>query len=144
MSTMIIPMEKEHWPIVSDKIGLVAVEFTRGIVAIKEDGEIAGAVVFQNWAHSSAMVHIWVEYPMVIRGGLLEEACRYFFDACGCTVMIGMVVGDNPTAIKFNKHVGFKEVYRIKDGFKNGVDWIIMEARREDLRRWFNETEEVA
>jgi len=135
---------EHHWGIVQEKIGLFMSEDTRGIVAIEDDGTVSGSIVFQNWAYSSAMVHIWVENPMVIRRGLLSEACRYFFDVCGKTVMVGMTVADNYDALKFIAHVGFKEKYRIKDGFKEGVDWVLQEARREDLSRWIKSKEEVA
>jgi hypothetical protein len=52
--------------------------------------------------------------------------------------MIGLTPSNNTKSLKFNKKLGFVEVFRIEDGFDEGVDYVIQELRKENCR-WINE-----
>lgn len=138
MNIRFIPMVPEvDWPLVNDKIGTRWVEDTKGILAIDDkSGECVAGCILNNWTYSSVCVHQWIDNPLVLRHGFFEEICRYVFEVAGREVLIGLVPADNEKALKLNKHIGFKETHRVKDGFRRGVDTVIMEARYEDLYRW--------
>ena len=125
----------EAWEWVKARASPVRCEDTKGIVAWKEDGTIAAVVIMDSWAYNSVQVHLAIDDPMVLRHGLFEEAARHIHEVCDRDVIIGLVPADNAKAIKLNTHMGYREVYRVRDGYKKGVDYIIMELRRED-NRW--------
>ena len=107
-------------------------EDTRGIVAVQDDIPQAIAV-FDNWSFNSCMIHIWIESAFVLKHGFAEEVFKFAFSD-GRTLVIGITPSDNPKALKFIKHIGFVEVYRIKDGYKKGVDYVVTEMHKEKCR----------
>lgn len=130
-------LELYHWPIVQENLHAVLCEDTKGIVATTELGVILGAAVFDNWTRTAVGIHIWVASPLVIRHGFLNEICDYVFNTCDRKMMVGQTPANNQKAVKFNCHVGMKEVFRVKDGFDEGVDYIITRMDKKDCR-WLN------
>ncbi len=128
-----------HW--IQPRIHCQVCADTKGIVSVNERGEYDAACVFDAWSPNSVQAHICIENPWVIRHGFLREIADYVFNDCGRGIIIGPVPGDNTEALKFDKHIGFTEVGRIKDGFDHGVDYVILEMRREDCR-WLTEKED--
>jgi hypothetical protein len=49
-------------------------------------------------------------------------------------MVIGSTPSDNKKALKFIKHIGLKEVYRIPDAFNDGVDAVITMMKKDDCR----------
>ena len=138
MNIVFEPLTSEMWPEVQNEIKCIPMADTRGVVALESStGQIVAAGVADTFSHTGCQVHMWIKNPMVLRHGWLEEIFNYIFNTCNRSVIIGLVPGDNAKALKLNKHVGYEEVYRIKDGFNVGVDYVIMEMRREDCR-WIN------
>lgn len=106
----------------------------RGIIAMDtEVNRPVAAVLFDQWTHSAVVLHWWIDKPMVLRHGLFQEAAHYAFNVCEKTVVLGIMPSDSLPSLKLAKKLGFKETYRIKDGFKIGVDQVILEGRREDM-----------
>jgi RimJ/RimL family protein N-acetyltransferase len=108
-------------------------EDTRGIVA--EDGEIQAICVLDNWSANSCMIHIWINNPFVLKYGFAETIFEYVFGG-GRNKIIGLTPSDNPKALKFIKHIGFVEKYRIRDGYAVGVDFVLTEFTSEDFAKW--------
>lgn len=129
---------ERDWPHLAPIMQIKLCEDTKGILAVNDEGKVVAAVVFDSWSNTSVQAHIWIENVFAIRHGLLREAARYAFEEAGCLVMIGVVPGNNAKALKFDKHIGFTEVARIKDGFDVGVDYHILEMRKEDCP-WLRE-----
>ena len=95
---------------------------------------IVAAIVLDSWTANSCTAHIAIEDPLVLRHGFLELGCDFIFNHANRGVVIGLVPANNHKALKFDKHIGFKEVYRIKDGYAVDVDYVILEMRRESCR----------
>ncbi len=129
---------KRDWPMLTKHLPVLLCEDTQGIIAINGRGACVGACVMDSWSNTSVQVHIWIGNPMAIRHGFLHEIAEHVYVTCKRDVMIGIVPGDNAKALKFDKHIGFEEVARIKDGFNRGVDYVILEMRRENCR-WLKE-----
>ena len=129
----------EDWPFMIDGgAEPVVCSDTQGIVC-ELDGEVAAMVVMDSWSHNSVQVHMTIKNPMALRHGLLEEVSAHVHLVAGRGILIGLVPGDNEKALKLNKHLGYTEVHRIKDGFSVSVDTVIMELRAENnrwLQRW--------
>jgi hypothetical protein len=124
---------KNEWLWASSRAQCNFCEDTKGIVAYKDD-QIVGAVILDSWSHNSVSIHLTIEDPLILKNGFPEEVFNYVFNTCDRGIILGATPADNLKALKFNKHIGFKEVYRVKDGYKVGVDFVIFELRKEDCR----------
>ena len=106
---------------------------TKGITAFDEKGLPVAVCVFDSWSYNSCQIHIWIENAFVLRSGFAEEVFNFVFNS-GRTMIIGVTPADNDKALKFIKHMGFEEIFRIKDGYKIGVDYVVTEIRKENCR----------
>lgn len=126
------PHRHGHW--VKKIIKPLFTEDTRGIVAERKDGSPAGAVILDSWTENSVQGHLGAETPIVWKAGLHKEAFKYVFEIADRKVFLGLTPADKKAAIKFNLKVGFIEIARIKDGFSDGIDYILFEMRKENCR----------
>ena len=109
-------------------------EDTKGIIAWGDEGIPLAICVLDSWSYNSCQIHIWIESAFVLKHGFAEEVFNYVFNTCQRNMIIGVTPSDNPKALKFIKHIGFEELYRIKDGYKVGVDYVVTEIRKENCR----------
>ena len=106
--------------------------YIRCIANVTKDGKILGVVGFDSWNGASCQMHIAGEGNWLTRD-LIYAAFDYAFNVADLNVVLGFVPSTNAKALRFDKHVGFVEVSRIKDGTPEG-DLIILELRRENCR----------
>ena len=126
---------KRDWKWVTKVLPVRLCEDTKGIIAIDVETNAPIAVcVMDGWTYTSVQVHFAIMRKMVLRHGFLEEVADFVFNKCGKDLMIGLVPGNNELALKMDSHIGFTEAYRVKDGFDKGVDYCILELRKEDCR----------
>ena len=110
-------------------------EDTRGITAKDEAGEVQAVCVLDSWSYNSCNIHIWINNPFVLKHGFAEEVFNFVFsEQSGRTKIIGVTPADNLKAVKFIKNIGFKEIYRISDGYKVGVDYVVTEMNKDNCR----------
>lgn len=106
---------------------------TRGIVAYSGSGSIMGMVLFDNWTYNAVFGHIVVSNPMCLKhGGLITESMNFVFNTLGLQYLMGAVAATKEKAISFEKRIGFREVYRLKNGFQKNTDLIFMQMTREE------------
>ena len=123
------------WGWINQQVGILRVEDTCGIVGIDQDkNETVAACVMDNWTDNSVQCHFIVTNKMALRHGFLQECCDFVFNHMGRQYVYGMVPGDNEKALKLNKHIGFTEKMRLPNAFKDGVDYVVMELKREDCK----------
>lgn len=134
----IVKMNRELWYWFNEHLPILEVEDTCGLVALLDGKPVAGCV-FDNFTHTSVQVHLLILNPIALRGGFYEACGEFVFDHCGKHIVYGMVPGDNLRAIRFNRKMGWKEVFRIKGAFKEGVDYVIMELTKECYTRSLSE-----
>lgn len=106
----------------------------KGLTGIDASGNVVALVGFDGWTHGSVCLHSWIS-PGALTRAFLREVARYPFST-GRRVLIGKTPASNTRALRFNRHYGFEETYRIRDGFADGVDLIIQELRH-DKCRWY-------
>jgi RimJ/RimL family protein N-acetyltransferase len=104
----------------------------RGIVA-ESGGAIRGLVGFDRWTPNAVSMHVAVDSPAGCRG-LLRAAFGYAFLETGRTLVRGEVRASNVRALALDKHLGFREVYRVEGGWAPGEDLILLEMRRDECR----------
>ncbi len=121
------------WGWVLQQLSILRVEDTSGIMAIDEEtNSTVGAVVFDNWTPNSVQAHIIVTKVMLLRHGFLEETADYVFNVCDRKYMYGMVTSDNDNALRIDKRIGFTEVLRLPNAYDEGVDYVVMELKKEN------------
>ena len=123
------------WGWVNQQVGILQVEDTTGIMAIDTDtNTTVGACIMDNWTANSVQAHFMITDPMVLRHGFIEECFDYIFNHAGRRYIYGFVPGNNEKALKLNAHMGFTEILRLPDAFTDGVDYVVMQLRREDCK----------
>lgn len=100
-------------------------------IGLETDGRIVAVTGFDCWNGSSCCIHIAID------GRLTREYTNYVygyaFDVMKAKKLIGLVSSANEKALKFDKHSGFVEEGRIKDGYPDG-DTIILTMTREQCK----------
>lgn len=127
------PLREAGWKWLEERAKPVRCEDTTGVMALRGK-EIIAAVAFDSWTENSCLAHIAIKDPFVLRHGLLELVFDFAFHHAGRGVVYGMTPADNQKALRFNKKIGFQELYRLRDGYKAGVDYVLQEMRRETCR----------
>ena len=134
---MITALGPKQWDELVRTLPLVRQEDTRGVASIDPDtGELWGAVVCEDWTVTAVSCHIVILKPRAFRDGLHRELTEYVFNQAGRIKIMGLVPADNEAALKLNKHLGFKELFRIEEGYDWGIDYVVMELKKEDCPYW--------
>jgi hypothetical protein len=129
---MLVPLEAKYWPLIREECGPLLMEDTKGIVAVNKKDEILGAMIFDTWTHTCVNVHILVRNPIILRHGFIEEGYKYVFGTCERKMVVGVTPTNREKALKFVRHLGWQEIYRLKDGFAEGVDLVYTCFTREE------------
>jgi len=111
-------------------------DITPGFKAIKVvdgKGKIHGMVGYGNWTANAVVLTIALDNPAALRE-VLKWGFRYPFEQCGRGIALAMVRGKNKRSLSLCNKVGFREVYRVKDGIEVGEDMVMFQMRREDCR----------
>jgi hypothetical protein len=109
-----------------------------GLVAYDEEGVIHAICVWDSFTVDACSVHFAIDNPFVIRHGFLHEIARHVFITCDRKRIFGLVPSTNEKARKLDIHIGFREVARIPDAVKEGVDYIVLRMDKADCR-WLSE-----
>lgn len=124
---------KAEWDWIAARAECVYCADSKGMVAYK-DGKLVGAVAFDHWSHNSCHIHIAVEDMLIFKHGWPEAVFGYIFNQCDKGIIMGITPACNERALKFILHIGFVEVYRLKDGFEVGIDFVCTEYRKENCK----------
>jgi hypothetical protein len=65
---------------------------------------------------------------------MLQKVFHYAFTETNREMLIGIVNSRNVKAMRFNRHLGFKEIYRLPGMHDNGGDLVAFGMRREECR----------
>ena len=111
-------------------------DITTGYKAIKvvdDTGKIHGMVGYGNWTANAVVLTIALDNPAALRE-VLKWGFRYPFEQCNRGIALAVVRGNNKRSLSLCRKVGFREVYRVKDGIDIGEDMVMFQMRREDCR----------
>ena len=119
------------WDWVKKYVPLLRVEDTCGMIAVNEEtGERVGAVVLDNFLNNSCQATIILRSPMVLRHGFLETCFDAIYNGFGKDYIYCLVAATNTKSLRLCERLGGIEQMRIKDGFKQGVDFIVLEIHK--------------
>jgi hypothetical protein len=101
----------------------------------ERDGSIVAGVVVNNINGANATLHIASE-KTAGKGlvAVLIATADYCFNQVGLKRMTGMVPMSMPDVIKFDKHLGWKEEFVMKDAAPDGGDMMVLVMRPDDCR----------
>jgi hypothetical protein len=92
-------------------------------------------IIYDGWTPNSVQVHVYSESPkFLFDPTFVREFFRYPFDQCGKSLVYTVTPGNAEGSLAVSKALGFREMYRIKDGWQPGVDMVLKEMRREECR----------
>jgi hypothetical protein len=130
----ILPLQhKDEFKWIQEAAECAYCDDMNGIVMYRDNNLVAG-ILLESWSHNSVTIHIRVDDPLVFKHGFAEECFRYIFVDTNRGVLIGVTPANNAKALRFNRHIGLQEIYRIKDGYDVGVDYVVQELRKENCR----------
>jgi len=115
------------------RTGCVLTRNARAIQALDVSGRIRGVIAYDMWTESAVQAHMAVDSPVVWRS-LLRPAFSYPFVEAGRALLLGIIPADNAKSCAMAKRLGFREAYRVVDGWSVGVDLIVHEMRRRECR----------
>jgi hypothetical protein len=117
---------QESWDWFKERTHVIQCEDSQGMVAYSATGKILAVMVADNFSPDSCNVHVAIDSPIVIKHGFLVEAFHHLFNVCNRKHVFGLVPSNNAKALKFDRHIGFKESCCIPDGCGTGTDCIIL------------------
>lgn len=121
------------WGWVNQQVGILRVEDTTGIMAINTDtNETVGACIMDNWTQNSVQCHFMITSPLVLKHDFLGCCYDFMFNVKNVKYIYGLVPADNEKAVKLNTHMGFTEKARLEEAFETGVDYLLMELKKEN------------
>lgn len=124
-----------HWDWVKQNIGCVLCEDTQGlIIRDTQEGEIKGALLSDNWTPNACQAHIYVNNPILLRKAL-PLFFGHIFKEAGRNIVYGITPANNEKALKLAKHIGFEQLAVLKDGYSEGVDFVLSRITS-DKCRW--------
>lgn len=109
----------------------------QAIGRIGADGELLGVVGYNGFCGLTCQIHTAGRGNWVSRE-FIRCTFDYAFRQAGMEHLFAPVAATNTRALRFDKHMGFREFARIHDGYEHGTDLIVLTMARKDCR-WLNE-----
>jgi RimJ/RimL family protein N-acetyltransferase len=112
-------------------------EFIQGMqgIGLERDGELIAGIIYEGYNQQSIWAHIAAEPgSQWLNKEYLRFCTLYAFEYCKVQMILGYMDAANTQALRFARHLGFKEEARISKAAQGGGDILIMKMRPEDCR----------
>lgn len=135
----ISPAERHEFRWLEKRAGCGLSSKSSAVKVCDSEGCIHGMVGYDNWTDTCVTVHMAVDTPIAWRR-LLPVVYWYPFVQMQRRMAIGMAGADNLRALEMQRRLGFKEIYRLKDGWSEGVDLVCVRLDRDEpsIQRWLH------
>jgi hypothetical protein len=102
-------------------------------VAMMKDRVAQAAILYDHWTYNSVNCHIYSISPKALfNPEFLYEIFSYPFSIVG--ILLAITPADAEASLKVSQALGFKEIFRVKDGWKVGVDMVFKQMLRDECR----------
>lgn len=118
---------------IQERTGCARTNGFKAIKATDDAGRILGMVAYDGWTENAVQAHMAVDTPVAWRA-LLKPAFEYPFIQAGKSVILAIIPAGNARSVNLAKRFGFRETYRVRDGWATGEDLVLLEMRREECR----------
>lgn len=133
MANLILPICQQEIYSICQKMQYCPSSDVKGI--LHTNGFGMAAVLYDTWTWTGVQVHVYApDLRLLFHPKFLREIFRYPFVDGGKKVLIAVTPAHQKGSLAVSGWLGFKEKYRIKDGWSNGIDMVLKELRREDCR----------
>ena len=130
-----VPLQEHHFDWIQKRTGIIRVSDVKGI-GVELNDKIIAVCACDSWTATSVQVHIAIDNPICLKNNRLQnEVFEYIFNQANRLVAIGLVPANNYRALRFDTKIGFTESCRIKDGYEEGIDLVIMTLHKSDWRK---------
>lgn len=102
-------------------------------IGLERDGELVAGALFDYHNGASVYGHWAVSDKHALNREFLTAIFRYPFVQLDCSVLIGLIAGDNEASIEVAGHLGFDLEHTIKGAHPSG-DLLIYTMRRNECR----------
>jgi hypothetical protein len=103
-------------------------------IKVVHDGKIGVMVAYDHWTPASVQMHIYISDKKSFTRHVIQEAMAYPLIQAGRDLLIVVIPSDNKASLSLVRRVGWKETYRVKDGWESGVDMVLHEMRKSDCK----------
>lgn len=100
-----------------------------------QGSSVLAGVVFNNFNATNCTVHIAIKKRTKLLIPLFRAVCDYAFRQCKLKRITGMVPTSEPEVIEFDKHLGFREEFVMKDAAE-GADMQVLVMTPADAAKW--------
>lgn len=98
-----------------------------------DPAHVSVAVAYDCFVGKTCCMHAVIPRPEAVTRAIVQETFAFPFNTCGCEAVLGLVEATNKEALRFDRHLGFKEVHRIPHGGRE-ADLIVLQMLRADCR----------
>lgn len=123
----------EHYAWIAERANLAIGPAFRAIEAVDDAGRIHGMVGYDGWTPNAVCMHVALDNPACMRH-LLIPGFGIPFIELGRGVALAQVLSTNVRSLALVPRLGFRFAYRVRDGFKPGIDSVWFEMRKEECR----------
>ena len=99
-------------------------------IGLEKNGEVVAGAIFDSFNGASVVAHVAAQS---VNREWLHAIHWYAFEQLRVNCVIGIVSSDNAKALRFDKHLGFREVTRIPNACPD-ADMVILTLNKEDAR----------
>jgi len=104
-------------------------------VAFLEAQSVSACVLFDHWTPHAVQVHVYApSLGALFSPVYLRELFHYAFVSAGRGLLVAVTPANQKGSLAVSAWLGFKETYRIKEGWAQGVDMVVKELRIADCR----------
>lgn len=92
-------------------------------------------VIYDGWTPNSVQVHVYSRDPAsLLRPDFIREIFHYPFVQANRRLLVSVTPAHAESSLALSRALGFKETYRIRDGWAESIDMVVKEMRREECR----------
>lgn len=96
-------------------------------ITVYDASGLCGVVGLDHWTFTAVWAHMAIKRPRAIVP-LWRELLQYLAKH-GIRILIGVTPGDNVRALRLIRRLGWTEMYRQKDGWKEGIPLVFSEYK---------------
>lgn len=108
------------------------IPYSASMRGVKNEGAM---VVYDSWTPNAVQAHIYSSGPAhLLNRKFLTEVFTYPFIQCDKGIVFTITPANASESLAVSRALGFREMYRQKDGWAVGIDMIVKEMRRDECR----------
>lgn len=108
------------------EVGCYLTTNANGIVA-EEDHKILAMVALDDWTPRSVHIHFYESDTRAMP--LLWKELIWYIQLHGRKLICAVTPASRELSLRLQRALGFKEVYRLEDGWDDGVDLVLTELK---------------